>query len=97
MRAVAASVLIIVGGCSPPATDCQITGPCGPVVEVAFASLQESFAQRVDRWVVEPTQVRLCMDGEPIYDVTFMDDASGENVEVTVAKAEDGRLYACTY
>jgi hypothetical protein len=97
MRAVAASVLIVVGGCSPPAADCQITGPCGPVVEVAFASLQESFAQRVDRWVVEPTQYRMCMEGQPVYDVTFIDDATSEDVEVTVARAEDGRLLACTY
>jgi hypothetical protein len=97
MRAAAASALIVLAGCSAPAADCQVADPCGPVAEVAFASLQESFAQRVDRWVVEPTQVRLCMDGEPVYDVTFIDDASGEDVEVTVARAEDGRLYACTY
>lgn len=97
MRAVAASALIALAGCSSPPTDCQIADPCGPVVDVAFASLQEGFAHRVDRWVVEPTEFRLCMDGVPLYDVTFIDDADGQDVEVTVARTEAGRLAACTY
>jgi len=97
MRAATASVLIALAGCSAPAEDCQIAAPCGPVVDVAFASLQESFAQRVDRWVVEPTRYRLCFDGVPVYDVTFIDVASGDDVEVTVARTQEGRLIACTY
>jgi len=97
MRAAAASALIALAGCWSPATDCQIAEPCGPVVDAAFASLQEDFRQRFDRWVVEPTEFRLCADGAPLYDVTFIDEANGDDVEVTVARTDAGRLVACTY
>ena len=97
MRTAAVSALVVLAGCSGTAADCRITAPCGPVVDAAFASLQESFAQVVDRWVVEPTQYRSCMEGQAVYDVTFIDDGTHEDVEVTVARVADGRLVACTY
>jgi hypothetical protein len=77
--------------------ECQIADPCDPVVDAAFVSLQDALAQRVDRWTVRPTDVRLCTEGDPLYDVVSIDDHTNDAVEVTVARAEDGRLEACTY
>ncbi|MDQ2674777.1 MAG: hypothetical protein M3Y40_08985 [Chloroflexota bacterium] len=93
----AAFVVTALAGCGATSGDCQIADPCGPVVDAAFASLQDTFAERASGWVVVPTEVRLCMEGDPLYDVTFRDDVTNDYVEVTVARTEDGQLVACTY
>jgi hypothetical protein len=90
---------LVLAGCTeaPTPVDCRVPDPCEPIVTVAYEALQGEVAARVDRAVVRETAYRLCMEGVPAFDVTFIDDASASTLEVTVARTPAGDLAACTY
>jgi hypothetical protein len=64
--------------------------------QLAVEAVDPRFSPHVVRARVLPTDVRLCPDGDPRYDVELTNDR-GQSIEVTVAMMRDGELVACTY
>jgi hypothetical protein len=109
MRTALLLLLGIISACSesdaPPSietspevrVECFVRDPeCTTSYRLAMEAVDARFSPHVVRASVRPTDVRLCPDGDPRYDVELTDE-TGHTVEITVAMMQGGDLFACTY
>jgi hypothetical protein len=68
---------------------------CTRSYQLAMEAVDPRFAPGVVRASVRATEVRLCSEGDPRYDVELTDH-DGQSIEITVAM-RGGELVACTY
>jgi hypothetical protein len=78
--------------CPPP----LLTADCDTAADIALDSLDAETQVAVSAVRVERSTVTQCMEGRPMYDVTFEGDGF-EAMAVTIALAPGGELVACQF